>query len=126
MNKSKREIVEIKCKDYYSHVINNIMHIPKAITAWENIYTNFKSKDCSFWKSIFKMTFICSPHTSIQAFQYKIIHRTLLCNELLKNIKIKTDCQCTYYNNTDSITHFLINCKSTKLFWKSWPYGGNQ
>ncbi len=72
INKSKREIVEIKCKDYWLHLINNIMHTPKAITAWENIYTNFKSKDNSFWKTIFKMPFICRQHTSIQAFQYTI------------------------------------------------------
>ncbi len=107
------------------------MHMPKAITAWGNIYTNFKSKDCSFWKTIFKMPFICSQHTSIQEFQYKIIHRNythsykiihgkLPCNEWLKNIKIKPDSKCTDCNNTDSITHFLIDCKSNKLFWKSW------
>ncbi len=28
--------------------------MPKAITAWENIYTNFKSKDGSFWKKKLK------------------------------------------------------------------------
>ncbi len=93
--------------------------MPKAITAWENIYTNFKSKDSSSWKTIFTMPFICSRHTSMQAFQYKIRHRTLPCNEWLKNIKIKPDSKCTYCN-ADSITHFLIDYKSNKLFWKSW------
>ncbi len=33
INKFKREIVEIKCKNYYWHLINNIMLMPKAITA---------------------------------------------------------------------------------------------
>ncbi len=120
------QIVEIKCKDYYWHLFNTIMHIPKPITAWENIYTNFKSKDSSFWKTIFKMPFICSQHTSIQAFQYKIIHKTLPCNEWLENINIKPDSKCTYCNNTDSITHFLIDCNSNKLFGKVGPNGGNQ
>ncbi len=69
---------------------------------------------------MFKMPFICSRHTSIQVFQYKNIHRTLPCNEWLKNIKIKSDRKCTYCNNTDSITHFLIDCKSNNFFWKSW------
>ncbi len=35
------------------------------------------------------------------------------------NIKVKPDGKCTYCKNTDSITHFLIDCKSNKLFWKS-------
>ncbi len=35
--------------------------------------------------------------------QYKIIHRTLACNEWLKNIKIKVDITCSFCNNVDSI-----------------------
>ncbi len=66
INKSKQEIVEIKCKDYYWHLITNIMHMPKAITPWENIYTNFKSKDSSFWKTILKC-----PSYVADTLQYK-------------------------------------------------------
>ncbi len=39
-----------KCKDYYWRLINNISHSRKEISAWENIYTNFKNKDDSFGK----------------------------------------------------------------------------
>ncbi len=90
------------------------------ITAWQNSYTNFKSKDSSIWKTIFKMPFICSRHTSIQAFQYKIILSTLPCYEWLKTINIKSDSKCTFCNNIDSLTYFLIDCKSNNLFWKGW------
>ncbi len=86
----------------------------------EYLYNISNLKIAAFGKTIFKMPVICSRHTSIQAFQYKIIHRTLPCNEWLKNIKIKPDSKCTYCNNTDSITHFLIDCKSNNLFWKRW------
>ncbi len=98
INKSKREIVETNCKDYYWHLIKNITHMPKAIIAWENIYTNFIFKGDSFWKTIFKMPFICSQHTSIQTFLYKIIHIPLPGIEWLKHI----DSKCTYCNDTDS------------------------
>ncbi len=98
----------------------------KAITAWENIYTNFKSKDNSFWKTIFKIPFICSRHTSIQGFQYRIIHRTLPCNEWLKNIKIKPDSKCTYCNNTDSTPYFSLTAKAMNSPRKVRPNGGNQ
>ncbi len=64
--------------------------MPRAITAWENVYTNFKGKDINFWRMIFKIPFLCSRQTSMQTFQYKVIHRTLQCNEWLKNIRIKT------------------------------------
>ncbi len=58
--------------------------------------------------------------TSIQSFQYKILHRTLPCNQWLNNIKINSEKTCSYCNEIDTITHFLIECKSNKYFWKGW------
>ncbi len=80
INKSKSNVQKVKCKEYYWHLINQFSHLPKAISAWENIYSNFKNKDNRFWKRVFKMTFICAKQTTIQTFQYMIIHRTPACN----------------------------------------------
>ncbi len=66
------------------------------------------------------MPFICSRHTTIQTFQYRIIHRTLPCNEWLNNINIKSNNRCTYCNSIDSISHLLIDCKPNNQFWKCW------
>ncbi len=72
INKSKKELEQIKCKDIYWHLINDIQHRPKAIiTSWENVYSNFKNKGNIFWNTIFKMPFITTRDTSIQSFQYK-------------------------------------------------------
>ncbi len=108
------------CKDIYWHLINKIQHTPKAITYWENIYSNFKNKGNIFWNIIFKMPFIITRDTSIQSFQYKILHRTLPCNEWLNKIKINSEKTCSYCNEIDMITHFLIEWKSNKYFWKGW------
>ncbi len=35
----------IKCKDFYWHLINNNCHKPKAISSWENTFINFRNKD---------------------------------------------------------------------------------
>ncbi len=94
--------------------------MPRAIKAWENVYTNFKGRDTNFSKTIFTIPFLCTRHTSIQTFQYKVIQKTLACNEWLKNIGIKTDDICSYCSNIDTISHFLIDCNSNKLFWKGW------
>ncbi len=96
------------------------MHTFEAITKWENIYTNFKLKDHNFWKAIFKMTFLCSRRTAIQTLQYKIIYRTLPCNEWLSNIKIKSNNICTYCSSINSIFNFLKDCKANNQFWKGW------
>ncbi len=116
INKSKLNVEKVKCKEYYRHLIKNFSHLPKAISLWENIYINFKNKDDNFWKTIFKMPFICSRHTTIQTFQYKITHRILACNEWLNNIKIKICNTCSFCNDKDTISHFLIDCNSNKFF----------
>ncbi len=70
------------------------------------------------------MHFICSRQTTIQTFQYKIIHRILACNEWLNNINIKICNTCSFCNDKDTISHFHIDCNSNHFFWKSWAKWG--
>ncbi len=111
---------KVKCKDIYWHLIKNITHTPKTIIAWENVYTSLKNKEDKFWKTLFTIPFISTRHTRLQSFQYKILHRTLPYDEWLKNIKIKSESTCSYCNEIDTITQFLIDCINNKYFWKSW------
>ncbi len=53
INNSKLQLDKVKCKMYYWHLINNIIHTPKAIIKWENIYTNFKLNKPQVLKSYF-------------------------------------------------------------------------
>ncbi len=117
INKSKLNVEKVKCKEYFCHLIIKFSHLPKAISAWENIYINFKNKDYSFWKTIFRRTFICARQTTIQTFQYKIIHRKLACNEWLKNIKFKICNTCSFCNNIDTISQLLIDCHRNKFIF---------
>ncbi len=54
INNSKLQLDKVKCKIYNWDLINNIIHTPKVIIKWENIYTNFKLKDHNFWKLFLK------------------------------------------------------------------------
>ncbi len=66
------------------------------------------------------MPFITTRDTSIQSFQYEILHRILPYNEWLNNIKINSEKTCCYCNEIYTITHLLIECKRNKYFWKGW------
>ncbi len=44
INNSKFQLDKVKYKIYYWHLINNIVHIPKAITKWDNITLILNSK----------------------------------------------------------------------------------
>ncbi len=60
-------------------MFNNIIHIPKLIARWENIYTNFKLKDHNCRKQIFEMPFLYNRHmhTAIQTIQNNSYDSTL-------------------------------------------------
>ncbi len=103
-------------KTYHIDTLQIHSHLPLAISSSETIYNNFKNKDDRFWKTIFKMNFICSRQTTIQTFQYKIIYRILAYNEWLNNIKIKICNTCSFCNDKDTISHFLIDCNSIEFF----------
>ncbi len=77
--------------------------MPNAITAWENVYSNFK-----FGKQSLKC-----PSSVANTLQYKHFSinytQNITLQWMAQNIKIKPDSKCTYCNNTDSITHFLVD-----------------
>ncbi len=124
-NKCKFYVENAKCNDYYWHLITK-NHLPKAISVWGNMYTNFKNKDDSFSKTMFKMPFICTRDTVMQTFQYKIIHRTLACNECLKNIKIKTEKHLLkiwshfYMQRTLHVGFILFQCFFFQIYCKKY------
>ncbi len=68
INNSKMEMEKVKCKDIYWQLINNITHMPKAIIAWENVYTSLKKKKESFLKTLFTIPFILTQDTRLQSF----------------------------------------------------------
>ncbi len=74
-------------------------------------------------KHLIKLSFSTLRNTKIQTFQYKILHRVILCNKWLYNIQIKESAICNYCNEVDDIPHFFLKCSKVKEFWnmmKNW------
>ena len=58
---------------------------------------------------------ICKE-TKLKEFQYKLIHRTIVTKKELFRFGIKTDDECLYCGDKDSIEHSFIECVVTKMF----------
>ena len=58
---------------------------------------------------------ICKE-TKLKEFQFTLIHRTIVTKKELFRFGIKTDDECPYCGDKDSIEHSFIECASTKLF----------
>ena len=114
VNKIPKQIHDIETKDVYWELIGRVVERPSAVIKWEEKYDliNFN------WKNIFSIPYLVARESTLQSFQYKIIHRFFPCNEIL-NIWYPTQtAMCTYCNKIDDIEHYFVDCSIVQLFWK--------
>lgn len=70
-----------------------------------------------YWAEIYKRPYRNARDPKLQAFQFKVVHRTLPCNKFLCNLRIRPTDSCTFCQSPDTIEHFLLHCPQTKVFW---------
>ena len=68
------------------------------------------------WTSIFKSLKNICKETRLKEFQFKLIHRIVITRKELFKFGIKTDDECLYCGNKDSIEHTFIDCPFTESF----------
>ena len=75
------------------------------------------SKISDFRRGIFKNSFRITRETKLQSFQYKIIHRVIMCKKKLNEMRILDSPLCGYCQENDDLAHFFISCPYVKEFW---------
>ena len=70
------------------------------------------------WISTFKSLKHVCKETRLKEFQFKLIHGIVITRKELFKFGIKTDDECLYCGNKDSIEHTLIDCPFTESFTK--------
>ena len=78
-NKILNDTIKVKCKDFYSELINKKYTMPKCVEKWEEkyFYVNF------YWQQIYPISFVVARETALQGFRYRIINKYLPCNVAL-------------------------------------------
>ena len=71
------------------------------------------------WTRTFKALKNICKETKLREFQFKLIHRTIVTKKELFRFGIKTDDECLYCGDKDSIEHSFIECVFTKLFMQN-------
>lgn len=105
-----------KSKDFYWLFIN------KTYTAkqtgpkrWDSTVT-LKEED---WNNIFKSIRIICKENRLKEFHFKFIHRIIVTKKELLRFGIKTNSDCLYCGEQDSIDHTFLECQFTGNFIKS-------
>ena len=68
------------------------------------------------WTKIFKTTRKLCKETELKEFQFKFIHRIVVTKRELFKYGIKTDGECCFCGERDSIDHTFIHCSFKKSF----------
>ena len=102
------------CKDFY-HILNRKSHFIYAEKKWDTelgIQMN--------WRDIYKICFYTTRNTSIQWFQYRIIHKIIPTKKYLKMINVERDDICTLCGKyTEDIQHLFFYCEKSLQLWSN-------
>lgn len=117
---------ELKCKDAYWILINSCKEITLCIQKWSEIFE--VEIPVSDYKKIFNLPFQCCTQTNAQSLQLKILHRIIVHNKSLFNMKLipSPNCNTDNCNEIDTIHHRYFQCKSIQIFWKDLIYWWQQ
>ena len=70
-------------------------------------------------KKIFASLKNICKETKLKEFQFKFIHRILVTKKELCKYSIKTNDECLYYGEHDSIDHTFYECQFVRTFVKN-------
>lgn len=84
---------------------------------WNTFFPVADDVSHDYWAEIYRRPYRNARDTKLQAFQFRVIHRTLPCNKYLSNLLIHPVDTCTFCQDSDTIEHFLYHCPQTKALW---------
>jgi hypothetical protein len=115
INKEWKTFHDITTKDIYWTLIETTR--PVSETKWiEKCNIKFSEED---WAIIYTLPYKLTTDTRLIALQLKITHRIIACNTQLKTWKVNTSDSCDYCGQTDTIAHYLFECKQVRQMWNS-------
>ena len=102
-----------KTRDFYV-LLNRKIHTVRQTGPMNwNSKTNLNE---NAWKKIFTSLKSICKETKLKEFQFKLIHRIVVTKKELHRCGIKTDDECLYCGEKDSIDHTFLNCRFVKTF----------
>ena len=112
INKDKRG-----CKSIYKQLLGKGEN-PKSLQKWKNELNNIPNSVMHNNVSIYDIVFKTTKDPKLLWFQYRINHRILGTNYLLKKMNIVTDDTCNLCKNyPETLLHLFWQCEVSKQFW---------
>ena len=105
------------CRTIYQHLLKR-EEFPKTLQKWKSQLTNVPNASILYNESVYDIIFTITKDSKLQWFQYRINHRILGTNYLLKKMNLIQDEMCTFCNNgAETIMHLFWTCQISKDFF---------
>ena len=102
-------------KRIYKLLINKEDALENSATKWHQILNeNF---DYEIHKNAFTDIYKVTNVVKLRAFQFRLLHNKIFCNNILYHWKIKSSNICEFCDVKQYITHLLYECKCVKIIW---------
>jgi hypothetical protein len=101
-----------------SMVYWQMLKSPGDIISEQKWLQDFSLQNIIF-SDFYKLSYEITTYTSVQSFQFKLLHRIINTNRWLYLRGIKETEICDFCDNTDTIVHFFVTCKISVDFWES-------
>ena len=104
------------CRGIYRQIVN-AGEPPKSLQKWKNDLGIHPDSQILVKESIYDQVFQFTKDPKLLWFQFRINHRILGTNYLLKKMNIVAVDSCTFCNNApETLIHFFWECEITKQF----------
>jgi len=107
------------CRAIYNQILKK-EKAPKSLQKWKDELINIPNSNiCNNW-SIYDLVFKITKDPKLLWFQYRLNHRILATNYLLKKMNIIADDSCCFCKNSpETLIHLFWNCNISNLFWRN-------
>ena len=109
------QLDKLKVNIAYKALMSQRVHI--IPTGQQRYSEQFKVNETE-WENIYLLPRLVSKDNYLRDFQFKILHRYLATNKLLKRYNISVNARCTFCElQNETIEHILFECNVTRHFW---------
>ena len=106
------------CRSIYQTIKCNENDLPTSIEKWMRDLGNDINNNFFNSKNVFGHIFKLTNDPRLCWFQFRLNHRILATNSLLKSMNIVNDESCTFCRTErETLTHLFFDCDHIKSFW---------
>lgn len=108
-------VITTSSKRLYSEIVAQKRGLISSQRRWEGMVDISGQEE---WRDIYCRTFTSARETKIQALQFRIVHRTITCNKLLLQYRLREDDKCSQCEQPDTLEHFFYQCTTVRTLWR--------